>query len=72
MEGEAVWQLLKKGEAVFVGRQKRFSKLIPSEENREEIMSRVLGRSGTLRAPTLRTGKVFLVGFVEEMYLHLL
>jgi hypothetical protein len=60
--------MLKTGAAVYVGRQKRFSKFIPSDDNRAELMSQVMGRSGNLRAPTLKAGQVFLVGFAEEMY----
>jgi len=62
--------MLKSGGVVYVGRQKRFSKFIPSEENRDALMSQVMGRSGNLRAPTLKAGQVFLVGFAEEMYLQ--
>ena len=67
---EEAWQLLKTGAAVYVGRQKSFSKFIPADENRAEMMSQVMGRSGNLRAPTLKSGQVFLVGFAEEMYLQ--
>jgi hypothetical protein len=61
---------LKESAAVYVGRQKRFNKFVPSIDNRDELISQVLGRSGNLRAPTLKVGKVFLVGFSEEMYLQ--
>jgi hypothetical protein len=61
---------LKDSAAVYVGRQKRFNEFIPSLDNRDEMMTQVLGRSGCLRAPTLKVGKVFLVGFSEEMYLQ--
>lgn len=62
--------MLKDGDVVYVGRQKRFNKFIPSNDNRDELMSQVIGRSGNLRAPTLKIGQVFLVGFAEEMYLQ--
>ena len=38
------------------------------ETNREEILSAVMGRSGNLRAPTLKIGNLSLVGFNDEMY----
>jgi len=62
--------MLKESGVVYVGRQKRFKKFIPLDDNRDELMSLVMGRSGNLRAPTLKTGQVFLVGFSEEMYLQ--
>lgn len=34
----------------------------------EEIAKAILGRSGTLRAPAIRTGDVFMVGFHAEAY----
>lgn len=34
----------------------------------EELLKLMLGRSGTLRAPTLRRGKTLLVGFNTDAY----
>jgi arsenate reductase-like glutaredoxin family protein len=34
----------------------------------EELLKLMLGRSGTLRAPTLRRGKTLLVGFNADAY----
>lgn len=34
----------------------------------EELLKLILGRSGTLRAPTLRRGKTLLVGFNADAY----
>ena len=34
----------------------------------DELLKLMLGRSGTLRAPTLRRGKTLLVGFNNEAY----
>ena len=36
--------------------------------NDEELLKLMLGRSGTLRAPTLRRGKTLLVGFNADAY----
>ena len=33
-----------------------------------ELTGLVTGRSGTLRAPTLRRGKTLVVGYSDEMY----
>jgi arsenate reductase-like glutaredoxin family protein len=38
----------------------------------EELLKLVLGRSGTLRAPSLRRGKTLLVGFNEAAYAEVL
>ncbi len=34
----------------------------------DELLKLMLGRSGTLRAPTLRRGKTLLVGFNADAY----
>ena len=33
----------------------------------DELLSHLLGRSGTLRAPSLRVGKTFVVGYNAEI-----
>ena len=45
---------------------------IPDPASREEILKVSLGRTGNLRAPTLRAGKVFYVGYNAEMYKELM
>ena len=34
----------------------------------EELLSLILGPTGNLRAPTLRTGRTLLIGFDRETY----
>lgn len=36
------------------------------------LLSHMLGPTGNLRAPTLRTGKTVVVGFNEDVYEHVL
>ncbi len=35
---------------------------------KEELLAKIVGRSGTLRAPTLRQGGVFYIGYNDELY----
>jgi hypothetical protein len=35
---------------------------------KEELLRQILGPTGNLRAPTIRKGKIVLVGFNEELY----
>ena len=39
-----------------------------TEVHTATILKQVMGPSGNLRAPTLRIGDCFVVGFNEEMY----
>lgn len=38
------------------------------EPDDEALVKAIIGPSGNLRAPTIRTGKTMLVGFSEEVY----
>ena len=40
----------------------------PTEDNKEELLQKATGRTGNLRAPTLKLGKEFYVGFNADMY----
>ncbi len=53
---------------IYIGRQKKYQEWVPAADNREEIMAQAMGRSGGLRAPTLKSGKIMIVGFCEDMY----
>lgn len=44
----------------------------PDAESKEDILKVSLGRTGNLRAPTLRVGEKLYVGYNEEMYKELL
>lgn len=55
---------------LFVGKGKKVVHLNLKKEpaSDEEILKLMLGPTGNLRAPTLRTGKKLIVGFNQEMY----
>ena len=65
---EKAWELLKLAEEIVIGRGKKSQNFKPSAENKAEILNNCLGRTGNLRAPTLKIGKMFIVGFNEDMY----
>ncbi len=69
LEAEATWDILSRGSKIIVAKGK--SKLVefdPQSDDREAILKIALGRSGKLRAPTVRLGDVFLVGYNEPLY----
>lgn len=68
LETEAVWDLMGSAEQIVVAKGKSVETFQPNEENRESILKAVLGRSGSLRAPTVQMGEVFYVGFNEALY----
>ena len=68
MEAEAVWKLMGGAERIVVAKGRRVETLVPTEDSQEVILKAVLGRSGSLRAPTVRMGDVFLVGYNAALY----
>ncbi|MCG9126645.1 hypothetical protein JT359_03485 [Candidatus Poribacteria bacterium] len=68
LEADAVWQLLESADQVVVAKGKSVETFQPGEANQESIINAVLGRSGSLRAPTIRIDDVFYVGFNETLY----
>lgn len=68
LDADAVWDLMGSADQVVVAKGKNVETFQPKEENQESIIKAVLGRSGSLRAPTIRIGEVFYVGFNETLY----
>lgn len=67
-EDEA-WQLLAGCTKVCIARGKAWAAYDPADaEQKAEIGKKMLGPHGTLRAPAIRIGQTFLIGFHDEMY----
>jgi hypothetical protein len=65
---EDAWNLLAAADRIVVGRGKKMVVLAPKEDAKEEILKNCLGRTGNLRAPTLKIGNLLVVGFNDAMY----
>ena len=65
---DSVWTAMKTAAKIFVVKGKSVIALSPKNDKRADILATVLGRSGTLRAPTLRKGRIWYVGYNQEMY----
>ncbi|MBD3170390.1 MAG: hypothetical protein GF307_12975 [candidate division Zixibacteria bacterium] len=67
---EKALELLKSASALYLAKGKKLQKidLKKDEWDEEEIMGMMLGRTGLLRAPTLKKGKTVFVGFNPEGY----
>jgi hypothetical protein len=68
IDSETAWDMFKKNETVVIGSGKKFSVYKPVEKNRAMILKSAIGRSGSLRAPSLIVGQTLVVGFNEDMY----
>ncbi|RUM35978.1 MAG: hypothetical protein DSY50_03435 [Desulfobulbus sp.] len=68
IEGDAAWKILAGADELIVGRGKKFTSFDPKKDDKEAILKVCLGRTGNLRAPTLKMGKRVVVGFNDDMY----
>jgi hypothetical protein len=58
---------LQGAEKVCVGRGQKVHVYLPSAASKDQIMNEVLGRSGNLRAPALKIGNSYYIGYNEVM-----
>ena len=65
---EAAWQVLAAAREIVVAKGRKQLVFDPRRDSREAILKETLGRSGTLRAPTLRIGDRLLVGYNDKLY----
>ncbi len=68
MDDAAAWKLLHKAAKITVAKGKQLAHLHPRQDGKEAILKQVMGPSGNLRAPTLRVGDTFVVGFHPDFY----
>ena len=68
MDAEAVWALMGNAKQIVVAKGKRVETFVPSEDTQEPVLKAILGRSGSLRAPTVQSGDVFFVGYNVALY----
>ena len=68
MDATAVWDLMGSAEQIVVAKGRRVETFVPTADTQESILKAVMGRSGSLRAPTVRSGDSFFVGFNETLY----
>lgn len=62
--------LLKRVDDVYIGRGGKYEhvSLSSGASDKKEIIGKLKGPTGNLRAPALLKGKTLIVGFNEEMY----
>ena len=65
---DKAWDLLKNASTISVAKGKKIVKFDVATDDKDEILKRVMGPSGNLRAPTYRVGDKFVVGFNLDLY----
>lgn len=69
--GEEAWSVVAGAQKVVVASGKKIIEFDPSTADKEEMLKKITGRTGNLRAPTLKKDGVFYVGYNAEMYSNL-
>ena len=68
IEADEAWGLLSSGKKIWIAKGKKIIELNTADADRFETLQMALGRSGSLRAPTIKIGDTWIVGFNEEIY----
>ena len=71
LDQEEVERLLVQVKKVKVAKGKKILTFDNLRNEHKQILDSILGRSGTLRSPTLRIGDQQIVGYNEELYQNL-
>lgn len=71
LAGDDAWRLLAGAGQVLVAKGKAYQVFDPRIDGKEALLAQALGRTGNLRAPTLRIGDQLWVGFSEGLYARL-
>lgn len=69
---DAAWERLRGADKVWVGRGQEARVYQPDATSKDAIMNEVLGRTGNLRAPALKIGNSYYIGYNEAIYKELL
>jgi len=65
---ERVWAILGEADKVYVASGRNTLGYEPDDNNRDELVKLATGRTGNLRAPTLKIGNELYIGFNASMY----
>lgn len=66
--GEDAWQMVAGADTIYVASGKNIVELDLTTAGKEEVLPKITGRTGNLRAPTLKRGNVFYVGYNAALY----
>lgn len=67
-----VLPLLSKAAKVVVASGKKTLTFSPGQDDNGLLLQKATGRTGNLRAPALRVGDIFYIGYNDEIYTRLL
>lgn len=66
--GEDAWQVIADADKVYVASGKKNIEFAPATADKDQMLKLITGRTGNLRAPALRRGNIFYIGYNADMY----
>lgn len=66
--GEEAWRLIAAADKVHVASGQKCLEFSPSMVDKDALLKKITGPTGNLRAPTLKIGNVFYVGYNTALY----
>lgn len=66
--GEEAWNVIAGSSKVYVASGKKIIEFDPATADKKEMLKKITGRTGNLRAPALKRGDVFYIGYNAEIY----
>ena len=65
---EEAWNLIKDAQKIYVANGRNITEFCPATADKDELLRKITGRTGNLRAPALKCGLEFYIGYNGEMY----
>ncbi len=66
--GEDAWKIIEGAKKVFVASGKNIIEFEPATADKEAMLKKITGRTGNLRAPTLKKGEIYYIGYNTTLY----
>jgi hypothetical protein len=68
IDNKSAWKILAQCERIFIAKGKKILEYSPDPAQKDIILKDAMGRSGNLRAPTIKVGSDCYIGFNSDMY----
>ena len=68
LAGDAAWRLVVNSGKILVASGRQVDELDPAVMSGDEVLAKITGRTGNLRAPALRRGTTFFIGYNDALY----
>jgi hypothetical protein len=66
--GEEAWNVIADAEKIYIASGRDVTEFCPATADKDELLKKITGRTGNLRAPTLKSGREFYIGYNDDMY----